>query len=75
MLYIVIGFFHVSTYGVQIMQFCITIFYVNLLYGVFGGSYGNYTLKRKNAVQRKFDGLVTNNIFVIVATLIITFYI
>ena len=31
--------------------------------------------KGKSAVQRKFDGLVTNNIFVIIATLIITFYI
>ena len=36
---------------------------------------GIYTLKSKNALQRKFGDLVTNNIFVIVATLIITFFI
>ena len=64
-----------STYGVQIRLFCITIFYVNSLYGVFGGSMGFYTHKGKNAVQRKFARLVTNNIFVIIVTLIITFYI
>ena len=62
-----------STYGVQFQAFCITIFYVNSLHGVFGGSMGFYTLKRKNGLQRKFDGLVTNNIFVIIVTLIITF--
>ena len=31
--------------------------------------------KGKNAVQRKFGALVTNNIFVIIVTLIITFFI
>ena len=62
-----------STYGVQFQAFCITSFYVISLYGVFGGSMGFYIPKSKNAVQRKFDGLVTNSFFVIVATLIITF--
>ena len=62
-----------STYGAHFNRFCITIFYINSLYGVFGGSMGFYTHKGKNAVQRKFDGLVTNNIFVIIVTLIITF--
>lgn len=62
-----------STYGAHFKPFCITIFYVISLYGVFGGSMGFYTHKDKNAVQRKFDGLVTNNLFVIIVTLIITF--
>ena len=64
-----------STYGAHFNRFCITSFYENSFYGVFGDSMGFYTLKRKNAVQRKFDGLVTNSFFVIIATLIITFYI
>ena len=64
-----------STYGVQFKPFCISIFYVNSLYGVFGGSMGFYIPKGKNGLQRKFARLVTNNIFVIVVTLIITFYI
>ena len=62
-----------STYGAHFNRFCIPIFYVNSLYGVFRRSAWIYTLKRKNASQRKFDGLVTNNIFVIIVTLIITF--
>ena len=36
---------------------------------------GFYTLMGKNAVQRKFGALVTNSFFVIIVTLIITFYI
>ena len=60
-------------YGAHFSRFCITKIYVNSLYGVFGGSTGFYTTKGKNAVQRKFDGLVTNAFFVIVVTLIITF--
>ena len=39
-----------STYGVQFQAFCISIFYVNSLYGVFGGSMGFYTLKRKSGL-------------------------
>ena len=62
-----------SLYGAHFNRFCITIFYVNSLYGVFGGSAGFYTHKGKSAVQRKFGALVTNNIFVIIVTLIITF--
>ena len=64
-----------STCGVQFQAFCITIFYVNALYDVFGRSAWFYIPKGKNGLQRKFDGLVTNNIFVIIVTLIITFYI
>ena len=62
-----------SLYDAQFQVFCITIFYVNSLYGVFGGSMGFYTLMGKNAVQRKFGALVTNSFFVIIVTLIITF--
>ena len=64
-----------STYGAHFSRFCISIFYVNSLYGVFRRSAGFYTLKRKNALQRKFGALVTNSFFVIIVTLIITFYI
>ena len=39
-----------STYGAQFKHFCITIFYVNALYGVFGRSTGFYTHKGKNAL-------------------------
>ena len=54
MLYIGIGLFHVSTYGAHFRPFCITIFYVNRLYGVFRRSAGFYTLKRENAFQGHF---------------------
>ena len=72
-LYIYVCHFSLSLYDVQFEPFCIPSFYVNSLYGVFGRSMGIYIPEGKNAVQRKFGALVTNNIFVIVATLIITF--
>ena len=37
-LYIYVCHFLLSLYGVQFQAFCITIFYVNSLYGVFGRS-------------------------------------
>lgn len=74
-LYIYVCRFPLSLYDAQFQAFCITIFYVNRLYGVFRRSAGFYIPKDKNAVQRKFGALVTNNIFVIIVTLIITFFI
>ena len=62
-----------SLYGVQFQTFCISRLWEISLYGIFGGSAWFYIPMGKNAVQRKFDGLVTNNLFVIIVTLIITF--
>ena len=72
-LYIYVCLFSLFLYGIQFKVFCISRLWEISLYGVFSDSQGNYTLKRKNALQRKFARLVTNNIFVIIVTLIITF--
>ena len=43
-----------STDGVQIRLFCISSFYVNSLYGVFGGSMGFYRGRGQNGLQGHF---------------------
>ena len=43
-----------STYGAHFSRFCITIFYVNSLYGVFGRSAGFYRGRGQNGLQGHF---------------------